>query len=454
MKKALLKLFAVLAIMSLVAAACGGSDDDEPDEAATAAETAPADDDTGDDDGGDDDGGDDSSGDDSSGDDSSGDDSGGDDSSGDDGSAECVTAQGVTDTEIKLGSSQPLTGNLAALGAQASLAIDATIKRINDGGGIHGRTISVVIQDDGFETEKAVANADFFVNREEVFGVWASIGSAPLVAAIPIHNEADVMTLFPWAQDPTLYDRDANPNFFILNPSGGAQALAFSDYLGNDFDYGDETPKVAVLSLNSPDGESAVQGFKDGAAGAWETASQTWERDATTYQPQLLAMADAGVTDVYTVVGDTQFAQIINEANQVGLEARFWGTNAVVTSGVVDLAGDLAEGALGVTVMAGLNEDGPGIAQFKAEMEAVGAEEADISSAALLAYAGGLVLEEGLQLAGPCLTNEALTEAFLSLDNFDTGGIMAPITFDPATGLGNQGAIVQQIIDGVWTRIN
>ena len=427
MKNALWKLLAVLAVLSVIAAACG-DDDDSSSTAESTSEPAeepadePAEEPA--------------------------------DEPAEEAGADCVLGQGVTDTTIKFGSSQPLTGNLAALGEQASLALEATITRINDGGGIEGRMLEVVIQDDGFETEKAVANADFFVNRENVFGVWASIGSAPLVAAIPIHNEADVMTLFPWAQDPSLYDREANPNFFILNPDGGAQAKAFSDYLGNEFDYGDEQPKVAVLSLNSPDGESAVQGFKDGAAGAWETASQTWERDATTYQPQLIAMADAGVTDVYTVVGDTQYAQIINEANQVGLEARFWGTNAVVTSGVVDLAGELAEGAYGVTIMNGLNEDTPGINQFKEEMTAIGAEEADISSASLLAYAGGLTLEEGLRLAGPCLNNDTLTEAFLSLDGFETGGIMAPITFDPATGLGNQGAVVQQIIDGIWVRIN
>ena len=417
MTKRIVRLLALLAIFSLVAVACG--DDDDGDSTAAPATAAPA-------------------------------------------TAapataaepECVLSQGVTDTSIKFGSSQPLTGNLAALGEQASLALNATAKRINDGGGINGRMIEVVIQDDGFDTEKAVVNADFFVNREEVFAVWASIGSAPTVAVLPIHNEAGVMTLFPWAQDSSIYDREANPYFFSLNPSGYAQAFAYSEYFGNEFDLGGEEAKVAVLSLSTPDGQEAVQGFRDGAAGQWETASQTWERDSTTYQPQLLAMADAGVTDVYTVVGDTQFAQIINEANQVGLEARFWGTNAVVTTNITDLAGELAEGALGVTVMAGLNEDSPGINLFKEEMTAVGAEEADLSSASLLAYSGGLALEEGLRVAGDCLNADSLAEAFISLSDFDTGGIMAPINFDPATGLGNQGAIVQEIIDGVWTRIN
>lgn len=423
MKKSLLKLFALLAVMSLVAAACGDSDDDSAgDDDASSEETT--------------------------------DDGGTTDDSAADAEPECVNPQGVTDDSIKFGSSLPLTGNLAALGAQASFALDATIKRINDAGGIEGRMLSVVVQDDEFNPEKTVANAQFFVDREEVFAIWASIGSAPLVAAIPIHNEADVATLFPWAQDASLFNRDVNPLFFSLNGSGGAQATSFSDYLGNEFDTGGETPVVALLYVNSPDGEQAVEGFKAGAAGAFEAASQSWERDATTYQPQLLAMADAGVTDVYAVVADTQFAQIIQEADQVGLEARFWGTNAVVTTNVTDLAGELAEGALAVTVMSGLNDPISGLDNFRAEMAAVGAQEADLSAASLLAYSGGLVLEQALRDAGPCLNNDTLVEALLALDGFETGGIMSPITFDPATGLGNQGAVVQRVIDGVWTRIN
>lgn len=418
MKHVLLKLLALLAVLSLVAAACGG-DDDDPVAASDdgAAEPEPA---------------------------------------SDDGAAEpeCVLGQGVSDTEIKFGSSLPLTGNIAALGEQTEIALKASIARMNLDGGIHGRMVTLDVQDDGFESEKTVTNADYFINRVGVFGIWASVGSAPLVAALPIHNDADIMTLFPFAQDPAIYDREANPNFFILNPSAQAQAKSFSDYLGTEFDTGGEELKVAALSLNTPDGESAVIGFREGAAGPSETASQTWERDATTYQPQLIAMKDAGVTDVYTVVGGTQFAQIINEANQVGLEARFWGTNAVVSLDVVDLAGELAEGAYAFTQSASLSGTDPGIGQFKEEMRAAGADEGDLTTGAVLAFSGGLVLEEALELAGPCLNNDTLTEAMLGLTDFDTGGLMAPINFDPDTGLGNNGAIVQQIVDGAWTRVN
>ena len=88
------------------------------------------------------------------------------------------------------------------------------------------------------------------------------------------------------------------------------------------------------------------------------------------------------------------------------------------------------------------------------EMAAAGATDADLSSASMLAYAGGLVLEQALRDVGECLNADALADAILALEDFSTGGIMAPINFDPATGLGNQGAIIQQVVNGAWVTVD
>ena len=66
-------------------------------------------------------------------------------------------------------------------------------------------------------------------------------------------------------------------------------------------------------------------------------------------------------------------------------------------------------------------------------MFAAGAEEAQISTASLLAYTGGLVLEEMLTRAGECLTVESFVAAGESIKDFDTGGIMRPLNFSEET---------------------
>ena len=416
MNRTLLRLLALLAAVSLIAVACG--DDDETADAG----------------------------------DSSSSSSSSDDSSSDAGEA-CVLGRGVSDDTILFGSSMPLTGALAALGADATFAIELTADRINDAGGVNGRMVEIIVQDDEYNAEKTTANSQYFIDREGVFGIWASIGSAPLVSAIPLHDESDTLTLFPWAQDLSLFDVEAHPLFFSVNPPAYAQTKGFSDYVASAFP--GEDVRVGLMTINSVDGEQTVQGYKDGLGGDLLVSEQTYEGDATTALPQAIAFQDAEVTDIYIGTGDALFAQFLQEADQIGLEARFWGSTGTISNTTLELAGDLAEGAYGVNVIASASAtELPGIARYQEEMLAAGAEETQIGTASLLAYTGGLVLEEALNRAGECLNVETFVEAMHSIENFDTGGIMPPLTFTPDNHLGNNGVVLLQVQDGQYVQIN
>ena len=77
----------------------------------------------------------------------------------------CI-ARGVTDDKILFGTSQPLTGSLSAMGEDAILALKATKRRINEGGGIHGRMIDFIVKDDAYDSEKTVENSKYFIEKE------------------------------------------------------------------------------------------------------------------------------------------------------------------------------------------------------------------------------------------------------------------------------------------------
>lgn len=422
MKRTIWKLLAVLTAFTLIAAACGDDDDSADSSSADTSDSGDADADA---------------------------DAGGDDTV----AEECPATRGVTDTSILFGSSMPLTGNLAALGADATFAIEMTADRINAGGGVNGRMVEIIVQDDEYNAEKTTANSQYFIDREGVFAIWASIGSAPLVSAIPLHDESNTPTLFPWAQDLSLFDVEAHPLFFSVNPPAYAQTKGFSDYVASGFP--DEDVTVGLLTINSVDGEQTVQGYKDGLGGDLLVSEQTYDPDATTTLPQVIAFNDAGVTDIYIGTGDALFAQFLQEADQIGLEARFWGSTGTITANTIELAGDLAEGAYGVNVIASASAvENPGIARYNDEMMAAGADPAQIGTASLLAYTGGLVLEEALNRAGECLTIESFVSAMESIKDFDTGGIMAPLNFSADNHLGNNGVVLLQVVDGVYVGID
>ena len=363
----------------------------------------------------------------------------------------CELARGVTDDKIVFGSSQPLTGNLAALGAAAVLAMDVTKERINSAGGINGRTIDFIVQDDAYNPELTVANAQYFIDQEKVFAIWASIGSAPLKAAIGLHNEGNTPTLFPWAQDLSFYDVTVNPLFFSVNPSAYAQTLGFGNYIVDT--YGTDGVKVGLMTINSVDGEQTVDGFKDSTGGPLLVHEQTYDRDSTTYGPQILSFIDSGVTDVYVGAGDTQFAQFLVESDQLGLNARFWGSTGTISANTIELAGELSEGAYGVNVISSATADKPGLNTYREAMYAAGAVDADIGTASLLAYTGGLVLEEMLKGAGECMTIESFVAAGEAIKDFDTGGIMRPLNFSADNHLGNNDVIILQVQDGAWEEL-
>ena len=135
------------------------------------------------------------------------------------------------------------------------------------------------------------------------------------------------------------------------------------------------------------------------------------------------------------------------------MDARFWGSTGTISANTIELAGDLSEGAYGVNVISSATGDKPSLNAYREAMFAAGAEEAQISTASLLAYTGGLVLEEMLTRAGECLTVESFVAAGESIKDFDTGGIMRPLNFSAENHLGNNDVIILQVQNGAWEEL-
>src|SRR5512139_2725866 len=89
--------------------------------------------------------------------------------------------EGATDTEIKIGHSIPYSGPASAYGAIGK-AIDAYFKKINDEGGINGRKIKFISQDDGYSPPKTVEVVRQLVEQEQVLLMFNTLGTPPNTA--------------------------------------------------------------------------------------------------------------------------------------------------------------------------------------------------------------------------------------------------------------------------------
>jgi ABC-type branched-subunit amino acid transport system substrate-binding protein len=99
---------------------------------------------------------------------------------------------GVTDHEIRLGSSLALTGHAGYLGTQTLRGAEAYIRHVNDGGGVHGRKISIVARDDSYDPPQCLANTQKFIVDNDVLALFCYVGTPTTVKVLPLVEDARI----------------------------------------------------------------------------------------------------------------------------------------------------------------------------------------------------------------------------------------------------------------------
>ena len=98
--------------------------------------------------------------------------------------------EGATDTEIKIGHTNPYSGNASAYGTIGK-TIEAYFKKVNDEGGINGRKITFITYDDGYSPPKTVEMVRKLVEEDKVLFVFQTLGTPPNTAIQKYLNEQE-----------------------------------------------------------------------------------------------------------------------------------------------------------------------------------------------------------------------------------------------------------------------
>src|SRR5882724_7742855 len=101
---------------------------------------------------------------------------------------------GVTDTEILIGSHGPLTGPAAYIGIGARSGLQLAIDEVNAKGGIHGRKLRVLFEDDAFSPTKALGAVKKLIEDNKVFMIFGASGSNPTLGTLDYLRESKVLT--------------------------------------------------------------------------------------------------------------------------------------------------------------------------------------------------------------------------------------------------------------------
>src|SRR5271170_3725016 len=113
---------------------------------------------------------------------------------------------GVTPTEVLFGMHTDLSGVAATYGVSSSNGVKMRFDEINEAGGVNGRKIKVIVEDQGYQVPKAVQACNKLINRDNVFAFVAPLGTPMNNACFKDQLAAGVPNLFPLSAARSMFE--------------------------------------------------------------------------------------------------------------------------------------------------------------------------------------------------------------------------------------------------------
>ena len=240
--------------------------------------------------------------------------------------------QGASDTEIKIGHTNPYSGNASAYGVIGK-TIEAYFKMVNDKGGINGRKINFITYDDGYSPPKTGEMARKLVEEDKVLFLFNTLGTPPNTAIHNYMNENKVPQLFVATGASKWGDPKEFPWTMGWQPDYVTEAIIYAKHiLANVKD-----PKIAVLMQNDDYGKDYFNGFKQGLGKDANKIVQmaTYEVTDPTIDSQMIELKNSGANVFFNVTTPKFAAQAIKKAAELGWKPAHYLNNVSASIGAV-----------------------------------------------------------------------------------------------------------------------
>ena len=359
--------------------------------------------------------------------------------------------QGVTDDEIVIGSVNDLSGIFAAVGVPATKGANVVFDRVNANGGVHGRKIRYVVEDNGYQMPRAMQGYNKLLNRDKVFAMLQSLGTPMNLAGFKLLDPKGIPNVAPLSAARQML-QEPMKNKFTSFSSYYDQARVGVKYLAQEFG-GD---KVCTMYLPTDFGKEILEGSQEGAkeAGITFAAETTHKPDETDFVGSLSKLKEEGCDIVTIALGVRQAITVVGTAKKMGLtDMKFLGTSASFLTVVAQVPGGVTDGFYAAASWQDLwaRADEPAPKAFIEEYKAATGE--DPVGFSMLGYAAAEMMVKALEAAGPDLTHESFIAAMESLDYQDdlVGNHM---TFGPDDHQGADTVYVSVVENGAWKKVH
>ncbi|HNK06224.1 MAG TPA: ABC transporter substrate-binding protein, partial [Giesbergeria sp.] len=255
--------------------------------------------------------------------------------------AQAQESQGVSKTEITLGSIQDLSGPLAGFGKQLRNGMMLRVNEVNEQGGVHGRKINLLVEDSGYDPKKAVLAAQKLVNQNKIFMMVGHLGTAQNLAAMPVQFEKNVINFFPVTAAREMYEPFHKLKYAFAATYYDQMKAAVPKLVKEK-----GAKKVCSMYQDDEFGLEVQRGAEDGlkSLGVTMVEKTTFKRGATDFSSQMakLKAAECDMVVLGTIIRETIGG--IGTARKLGYNPVFLGSSAAYTDLIHKLGGKAMDG--------------------------------------------------------------------------------------------------------------
>jgi len=360
---------------------------------------------------------------------------------------------------IKVGAIFDLTGATADVGTPYSEGVKGYVEWLNSKGGVEGHPIDLISADYAYKVDQAEALYSQFVGEGVVaFMGW---GTGDTEALRPRIAE-DKVPFMSASYSAALTKMDEAPYNFLIGTTYSDQAIIALRWAADDWAARGNSgkPKVAVIHHDSPFGQSPLEDARAfAAANGIGFTSLPMPRGATDYVAELAQIQQFGANYVIVHTVSSPAAVLLKNAADQGYKDKmqFILLNWCADEIFVNLAGAAAEGVLGAIPFTPPTSPVPGHKDPDEWLKSKGSS----LEAKGLHYSQGwwtmAVMTEGIRRTiqqGKPVTGENIRSGLESIQNFDTGGVTAPISFSPTSHKGNNALRMFKVENGKWVQVS
>ena len=355
-------------------------------------------------------------------------------------------ADGLTATEVKLGMVNVQSGPAAGLGKGMRSGAEAWFKTVNAKGGVHGRQITMVVGDDGYEPERAIDETLKMIEQQKVFSLFGFVGTPTANAVLPIVKEMDVPLVGAFTGAMSLRQPVTRQVFNVRASYDDEAEMLVAHFLSKG------AKSVAVFYQDDGFGTAVLSGTEKALKkrSMVVSAKGTFQRNTLAVKTGLAAMLEAKPDAVVMVGPYAPLAAFIKEARIAGLKSQLATVSFVGTDNLVKEVGKDGDGVL-ISQVVPFPEDNdlPIQRECRAALAANGGEKLGFVN-----FEGCItakVMVAALERAGKQPGRDQLVAALHGMKDVDMGGLLVGFTDGNHQALSD--VFLTQIQNGRITKI-